>query len=519
MAAVVYVPRDCGAVSLGADGVARAIDAEAKRLGIGVQIIRNGSRGMYSHEPMLEAATERGRIAYGPVRESDVPGLLAARLIEGAAHPLNLGPVSEIPYLKNQTRVTFQRMGIVDPLSLDDCLAHGGYAGLSRALESSPEQVIASVERSGLRGRGGAGFPTGRKWRTAYETPADQKYIVCNGDEGDSGTFSDRMIMEGDPFALLEGMTIAAFAAGASRGYIYIRSEYLSAVDVMRHAIGIARGKGYLGGGILGSQLNFDIDIRVGAGSYVCGEETAMLESIEGKRGLVCAKPPVPAVSGLFGKPTIVNNVITFATAAPILTRGADAYAELGTGRSRGTLPVQLAGNVKYPGLIEKPLGVTLREIIHGFGGGTASGRPVRAVQVGGPLGAYFPAELLDTPMDYESIAAYGGILGHGGVVVFDDTVDMSRMARFAMEFCALESCGKCTPCRIGSVRGVEVIDRIIARKHSRASLALLGDLCATMKAVSLCALGGLAPLPVLSAIRHFPEDFGFSRADVAGLR
>ncbi len=515
MAVSVFIPRDSSAVSLGADTVANSIRSEAARRGLDVKIVRNGSRGMFSHEPMVEVAASAGRIAYGPVAPADVASLFDADFLAGREHRLGLGIADEIPWLKSQSRLTFARVGVIDPVSLDDFLFHGGYRGLGRALAMRPEDVIAEVIKSGLRGRGGAGFPTGIKWKTAADAPATPKYIVCNADEGDSGTFSDRMIMEGDPFVLIEGMTIAALAVGAAHGYIYLRSEYPHAKRALTEAIATAYSKGYLGTNLLGSGVAFDIEIRLGAGAYICGEETAMLESIEGRRGMVRFKPPLPAIEGLFGKPTVINNVISFATVPIILERGANFYRDFGTGNSRGTLPIQLAGNAKRPGLVETSMGVTLREIVHDYGGGTASGKPVRAVQVGGPLGAYFPASMLDTPLDYESMAAQGGILGHGGIVVFDETVDMARMARYAMEFCAIESCGKCTPCRIGSIRGAEVIDDIVNRRRVPESLAILRDLCDTMKFGSLCLLGGLTPLPVLSALKFFPEDFGLGPADV----
>jgi formate dehydrogenase iron-sulfur subunit len=515
MTVSVFIPRDSSAVSLGADSVANSIRTEAERRELDVTIIRNGSRGMFSHEPMVEVATTAGRIAYGPVAPADVASLFDSDFLSGLEHPLRLGIADEIPWLKSQTRLTFARVGVTDPVSLDDFIAHGGYSGLHRALEMTPEDVIAEVTKSGLRGRGGAGFPTGIKWKTAADAPAPQKYIVCNADEGDSGTFSDRMIMEDDPFVLIEGMTIASIAVGATRGYIYLRSEYPHANRTLTEAIATAYSSGYLGNNILGSNKAFDLEIRLGAGAYICGEETAMLESIEGRRGMVRFKPPLPAIEGLFGKPTVINNVISFATVPIILERGADFYRDFGAGNSRGTMPIQLAGNSKCPGLIETSMGVTLREIIHDYGRGTASGKPVRAVQVGGPLGAYFPASMLDTPLDYESMATRGGILGHGGIVVFDETVDMARMARYAMEFCAIESCGKCTPCRIGSIRGAEVLDDIVNRRRVRESLAVLRDLCDTMKFGSLCLLGGLTPLPVLSALKFFPEDFGLTTADV----
>ncbi|MCC6717534.1 MAG: SLBB domain-containing protein [Acetobacteraceae bacterium] len=496
----VFVPGDAAAVSMGADAVAAAVQSEAARQGKAMEVVRTGSRGMLWLEPLLEVATPAGRLGFGPVRAGDVAGLFEAGF-PADGHALALGLVEELPWMARQTRHTFARVGIVDPLSLDDYRAHGGLAGLAAARALAPEEIVARVTASGLRGRGGAGFPTGIKWRTVLGAPAGEKYIVCNADEGDSGTFADRMLIEGDPFTLIEGMAIAGLAVGAAKGFVYLRSEYPHAERTLRRALAPARAGGLLGGG-------FDIELRIGGGSYICGEETALLESLEGRRGVVRAKPPLPALAGLFGKPTVVNNVLSLAAVPAILAHGAEAHAALGTGRSLGTLAVQLAGNIRQGGLFELPFGISLREVIETFGGGTRSGRPVRAVQVGGPLGAYLPASLLDTPLDYEALAGVDGMLGHGGIVVFDDTVDMARQARFAFEFCAKESCGKCTPCRIGATRGVETMDRIIAGTERAGNLAVLDDLATLMTDASLCAMGGLTPLPVLSALRHFPEDF-----------
>jgi formate dehydrogenase iron-sulfur subunit len=504
----IFVPRDAAAVSVGADEVALAFEQAAERRELPISIIRNGSRGLLWLEPMVEVATIKGRVAYGPVTPADVPALLDAMASNGP-HPLRLGLTEGIPWLKRQTRLTFARCGIIDPRSVDDFRTQDGYKGLARALTLTPDAILADVTMSGLRGRGGAGFPTGIKWKTVAQTTADQKYIVCNADEGDSGTFADRMIMEGDPLVVIEGMTIAGVTVGATKGYIYIRSEYPHAVEAMNAAIVAAKRAGYLGKGIGGSKHDFDLEVRVGAGAYVCGEETSLLESLEGRRGLVRAKPPLPAHKGLFGKPTVINNVLSFAAIPFILAGGAKAYADFGMGRSRGTMPIQLAGNVKFGGLFETAFGITPGELVDDVAGGTFTGRPVRAVQVGGPLGAYFPRALFDTPFDYEAFAARDGLIGHAGIVIFDDTVDMSRQARFAMEFCAVESCGKCTPCRIGSTRGVETIDKIRAGERVEQNLAVVEDLCNTMKFGSLCALGGFTPYPVMSALKHFREDFG----------
>ena len=504
----IYVPRDAAARSVGADETAEAISVEAKRRGVDIELVRNGSRGLLWLEPLVEVSTAAGRIAYGPVQAKDVEGLFGAGFTSGQPHALAHGITQEIPYFKNQERLTFARVGVIDPRSIQDYIGHGGYRGLTAALEMEPAAIVAAVTASGLRGRGGAAFPAGIKWKTVRGATATQKYVVCNADEGDSGTFSDRMVMEGDPFVLIEGMTIAGIAAGATRGYIYLRWEYPDAHVALNAAIAAAYAHHYLGDDIQGSGKRFDLEVRLGAGAYICGEETSLLESLEGKRGQVRFKPPLPALQGLFGKPTVINNVITLASVPIILDRGAEHYQQFGMGRSRGTLPIQLTGNIKRGGLIEKAFGITLRELLYDYGGGSLSGRPIRAVQVGGPLGAYLPETQFDTKLDYEAFAEIKGMLGHGGIVVFDDTVDMAAQARYAMEFCAIESCGKCTPCRIGSTRGVEVIDRLVAGENAAKQETILRDLCETMTYGSLCALGGLTPYPVLSAINHFPEDF-----------
>lgn len=499
------VPRDAAALSVGADEVADAIVREAERRGIAMALKRTGSRGMFWLEPLVEVERNGIRHGFGPVTAADVPGLFDAAF---GAHSLALGPTEDIPYLAEQERLTFCRCGITDPVSVADYRAHGGFAGLEKALALEPVEICDMVRESGLRGRGGAGFPTGIKWRTVLDAPGDLKFICCNADEGDSGTFADRMIMEGDPFLLIEGMTIAALAVGAHEGYVYIRSEYPHAIATMREAIARAEAEGWLGDNIHGTDRTFHLEVRVGAGAYICGEETSMLESLEGKRGEVRAKPPLPALEGLFGKPTVVNNVLSLCAVPVILEKGAAFYRDYGIGHSRGTQPFQLAGNIKHGGLVEKAFGVSLHDLVYRFGGGTASGRPVRAVQAGGPLGAYLPESLFHLPKDYEAFAAEEAMIGHGGLVVFDDTVDMAAQARFAMEFCAIESCGKCTPCRIGSTRGMEVLDRIRAGQDVAANMLLLDDLCTVMTDGSLCAMGGLTPMPVRSALKHFPEDF-----------
>lgn len=479
----VRISDDALAIACGADAVAKAF-ADA-----GTEVERVSSWGMHWLEPLVEV----NGIGWGPVTPANV-----ADIIAGGADALCIGPIAAHPFIARQQRLTFARAGKTRPLDLDDYYATGGWQGLAKAREVGPDATIAMVLDSGLRGRGGAGFPAGIKWRTVANATASQKYIVCNADEGDSGTFADRMVMEGDPFMLIEGMAIAGHAVGATKGYVYIRSEYPHAIAKMEAA---AKACAHL-------TAPFEVEIRVGAGAYVCGEETSLLNSLEGKRGEVRAKPPLPALEGLFGKPTVVNNVLTLATVPWVLANGAEAYAAYGMGRSRGTMPIQIAGNVKHGGLFETAFGITLGELVNDIGGGTESGRPVRAVQVGGPLGAYHPPIQFDTPFDYEAFTGIDGLIGHGGLVVFDDGVDMAKQARFAMEFCAAESCGKCTPCRLGSTRGTETLDRVLAGENVDANLALIEDLCDTMKFGSLCALGGFTPYPVMSAITHFREDF-----------
>ncbi len=508
MSLKVYVPQDSSAISVGANAVAEAIAAG----NTDIEIVRNGTRGLFWLEPMVEVETDQGRVAYGPVSPSDVESLINQGILDGdQSHSLSLGLTEEIPFLKNQQRLTFKRLGIADPLSIEDYVAQDGFKGLARALTMTGQECVDEVKTSGLRGRGGAAFPTGIKWQTVLGAEGEQKYIVCNADEGDSGTFADRLQMEGDPYALIEGMTIAGIAVGANKGYIYLREEYPHAHAMLNQAIELAVETNYLGDNVLGSEHSFDLEVRLGAKSYICGEETALLESLEGKRGVVRAKPPLPALEGLFGKPTVVNNVLSLSTIPVIFADGAEHYAGFGMGRSLGTMPFQLAGNLKQTGLVELAFGVTLDALLNEYGGGSASDRPLRAVQVGGPLGTYLPESQWQTMMDYEELASFGAVLGHGGIVAFDDTVDMAEQARFSMEFCAEESCGKCTPCRVGAVRGVEVIDKVRSNTDHQENIVLLSSLCNTMESGSLCAMGGMTPFPVKSAMQHFGEDFGIS--------
>jgi formate dehydrogenase iron-sulfur subunit len=508
MSVVVWVPKDSAAVSAGADEIATGIELIARARGLDVMVKRNGSRGALYLEPLVEVETASGRVAYGPVEASDVESLFDAGFLTGGPHRLAHGATDEIPYLKNQERLTFARAGLADPLDLDAYEINGGLAGLKKVLTMAQRDVVKEVLDSGLRGRGGAGFPAGIKWKTVLEAQGQQKYVACNADEGDSGTFADRMVMEGDPFMLIEGMIIAGIATDATEGYVYIRSEYPDAIAVMKAAKAVMEERGWLGASVGGSGKAFNLHVRRGAGAYICGEESSMLESLEGKRGIVRAKPPIPALKGLFGAPTVVNNVLTLASVPLILEKGAAAYKNYGMGRSHGTLAFQLAGNIKRGGLVEKAFGVTIRELIEEFGGGTATGKPFRTAQIGGPLGAYVSETMLDLPMDYETLAQAGAMVGHGGIVVFDESVDMAEMARFAFDFCAIESCGKCTPCRVGAVRGRETMDKILAGVDVAKNVALVEDLCQVMTDGSLCAMGGLTPMPVMSALKHFSQDF-----------
>ena len=512
----IFIPRDSSALSLGADKVYKEILSESKKRDINIEIIRNGSRGLFWLEPMIEVETSKGRVAYGPINISDINSLFDSEFFLGKKHNLFLGITEEIKWLKNQERLTYARVGITDPVSIEDYEGLDGFKGLKNALKLSPEKIVQEVADSGLRGRGGAAFPTGIKWKTVLDAPSEKKYIVCNADEGDSGTFSDRMIMENDPFVLIEGMIIAGLAVGADQGYIYLRSEYPHAQKILNEAISIALEKNYLGKNILGSDFSFSLEVTRAAGAYICGEETSLLESLEGKRGMVRYKPPLPAIEGLYGKPTVVNNVISLATIPIIMDKGANFYANYGMGRSKGTLPIQLAGNLKQTGLVEKAFGISLRELLYDFGGGSATGKPIKAVQVGGPLGAFLPEEQFDTPLDYEKFSAINAVVGHGGIVAFDESVDMSKMARYSFEFCAIESCGKCTPCRIGSTRGMEVIDKIKTGVDQEKNVSLLRDLGDTMVNGSLCAMGGMTPFPVISALNFFPEDFGLEKTETS---
>jgi formate dehydrogenase iron-sulfur subunit len=476
-----------------AAGAGRLADAWRDRSEL--QLIHTSSRGAFFLEPMVERDTPNGREAWFNVVPGDLP-----RIVDGVGGT----PVEGIPFLQQQTRFTFANFGITEPLALDEYQMRDGLKGLAAAQSLSSEAIIEELRISRLRGRGGAAFPVWKKWQVAQQSGSEEKYVVANADEGDAGTYCDRMIMEGDPFRLIEGMMICARAIGATRGYIYCRYEYPAAAQAMRFAIQKAREADLLDC----DDCLFDLEVVVGAGSYVCGEETALLESLEGRRGVVLAKPPYPAESGLYGKPTIVSNVLTFATIPNILANGGAWHASLGTEGSCGTMAIQLGGRVKQPGLVEIPFGLTLHNVLDRFGGGMAPGARFKAVQVGGPLGSLFPESQLDIPICYDAFAEAGAILGHGGIVVYDDETNMVELARHFMAFTADESCGKCTPCRVGSVRGREILERIQSGQGTAEDLVLLSDLGETMKIASLCALGGRAPYPVLTAIEHFRGEF-----------
>jgi formate dehydrogenase iron-sulfur subunit len=485
-----YLSNDTSSQAVGAGHL-----AEQLRKRTDVEIIRTSSRGAFFLEPMIERDSPVGRVAWYNVVPEDLSHIVAGT---GGT------PVDALPYFTKQTRHTFSNFGITEPLALDAYQSRGGFKGLEAARVMGAEAIIHELKVSRLRGRGGAAFPVWTKWEAALRAAGKEKYVVVNADEGDAGTYCDRMVMEGDPFRLIEGMLICAHVIGAAKGYIYCRQQYRAAARAIRIAVEKVAELGL-------SKLNdrmFSIEVVLGAGSYVCGEETALLESLEGRRGVVRVKPPYPAVSGLYGRPTIVSNVLTFATVPTILTKGGAWYVSLGTEQSRGTIALQVGGRVKQPGLVEIPFGMTLRQVFDQFGGGMADGARLKAVQVGGPLGSLFPESKLDIPICYDAFAEAGAILGHGGIVIYDDETDMVDLARHFMAFTADESCGKCTPCRIGSVRGREILERVQAGGASEEDLALLSDLGETMKTASLCALGGRAPYPILTAIEHFPDEF-----------
>ena len=501
----IYIPKETSACSVGSDLIAGKINAltqEHKH----ISIIRNGSWGAFWLEPFVEIEINGNRVGVSYLNK-DISHLTSIEEFIDDFNNSKPHNILEIDFIKQQTRLVFSRIGLDDPLDLNQYCNSGGYKGLEKSFEIGQQKTIDEIKKSGLNGRGGAAFPTAIKMQTVLDQESKTKYVACNADEGDGGTFSDRLIMECDPYSLIEGMTIAAYSVGANHGYIYLRSEYPLAKYFLTEAIKILKSHNLLGKNILGKNFTFDIELRIGAGSYVCGEETAMMESIEGRRGLVRSKPPLPAIKGLFHQPTLINNVITLASMSVILLHGKEIFSQFGSGKSVGTMPYQLCGNIKQGGLIEVPFGITLNEMIYDFGAGTFNEKPVHAVQIGGPLGIYLPTHLLNTPLTIEALMDLNGSLGHGGVIVFDDSTNMALQAKFAMDFCAIESCGKCTPCRIGSVRGVELIDKIYNGTAVKADRILLEELCETMETTSLCAMGGMTPNPVRSIIKYFPNE------------
>ena len=501
----IYIPKETSACSVGSDLIAEKINAltqEHKH----ISIIRNGSWGAFWLEPFVEIEINGNRVGASYLNK-DISHLTSIEEFIDDFNNSKPHNILEIDFIKQQTRLVFSRIGLDDPLDLNQYCNSGGYKGLEKSFEIGQQKTIDEIKKSGLNGRGGAAFPTAIKMQTVLDQESKTKYVACNADEGDGGTFSDRLIMECDPYSLIEGMTIAAYSVGANHGYIYLRSEYPLAKYFLTGAIKILKSHNLLGKNILGKNFTFEIELRIGAGSYVCGEETAMMESIEGRRGLVRSKPPLPAIKGLFHQPTLINNVITLASMSVILLHGNEIFSQFGSGKSVGTMPYQLCGNIKQGGLIEVPFGITLNEMIYDFGAGTFNEKPVHAVQIGGPLGMYLPTNLLNTPLTIEALMDLKGSLGHGGVIVFDDSTNMALQAKFAMDFCAIESCGKCTPCRIGSVRGVELIDKIYNGTAVKADRILLEELCETMETTSLCAMGGMTPNPVRSIMKYFPNE------------
>lgn len=500
----------CGVAAGGRD-VYDTLSSKLLQRGLNVELRETGCMGMCYNEVLIEVASPSGgRVFYKHVTPEKVDRLVEEHLIGGQAVAEWAIPEDEINnFLFKQTRIVLRNCGIIAPESIDDYLAVDGYKALEKVLYSkSPQEVIAEVTKSGLRGRGGAGFPTGVKWNFARKSPSSQKYIICNADEGDPGAFMDRSVLESDPHSVLEGMLIAGYAINASESYIYVRAEYPLAIRRLEIALAQAKEKGFIGESILGSNFDFEIKIRQGAGAFVCGEETALMMSIEGRRGMPRFRPPFPAQSGLWGKPTNINNVETLASVPWIILHGADAYSKYGTEKSKGTKVFALAGKVARGGLVEVPMGITLREIVFDIGGGTSSGLEFKAIQIGGPSGGIIPASLADTPVDYESVTRTGAIMGSGGLIVMDEATCMVDMAKFFLNFTQNESCGKCTFCRIGTLRIFEILERISNGEGKEGDLELLEQLAESVKSASLCGLGQTAPNPVLTTIRYFRNEY-----------
>jgi len=510
----------CG-LAAGGKELRSVLEEELPRLGVEADVIPTGCIGMCFAEPLVDIKMPgKPRVCYSEVTPKKLREILNSHLVEGkpltdyAMGTLGDGrikgirPLFDLPVLKPQVRIALRNCGIINPAELDHYLARDGYQGLQRAIKMKPEEVIEEVVASGLRGRGGGGFPTGLKWKFCRAAEGSDKYLICNADEGDPGAFMDRSLLEGDPHAVLEGMCIAAYAIGASHGYIYIRAEYPLAIERLKAALRQMREVGLLGESMLGSGFGFDIIIKEGAGAFVCGEETALIASIEGERGMPRSRPPFPAIKGLFSKPSNINNVETFANVASILREGAEWFASFGTEKSKGTKTFALAGKISRPGLIEVPMGMKLGEVVNGIGGGVPDGGTFKAAQTGGPSGGCLPALFLDTPIDYESLAKAGSIMGSGGLVVTDENTCMVDLARYFLTFTQNESCGKCTPCRLGTKEMLSILERICAGEGKMSDIELLGQLGVAIKGASLCGLGQTAPNPALTTLKYFREEY-----------
>lgn len=515
----IMICKGTGCNSSNSEQIAKNFEEELKLNKLDKEIIveRTGCFGLCALGPIVIIYPEAA--FYSLVKPEDVHEIVEEHLIKGrvvkrliyheAVKDGQLKSLDEVPFYKKQVRIALRNCGVINPENIDEYMAFDGYKALEKVLlEMTPEQVIDTIKRSGLRGRGGAGFPTGMKWEFASKSRDDQKYVCCNADEGDPGAFMDRSVLEGDPHAVLEAMAIAGFAIGSSQGYIYVRAEYPIAVKRLTIAIAQARQYGLLGQNILGTGFNFDLEIRLGAGAFVCGEETALMRSIEGKRGMPTPRPPFPAVKGLFGKPTILNNVETYANICQIIVNGPEWFASMGTEKSKGTKVFALGGKINNTGLVEVPMGTTMREIIYDIGGGIPDGREYKAAQTGGPSGGCIPASKLDIPIDYDNLVAIGSMMGSGGLIVMDDTTCMVDIARFFLEFTVDESCGKCTPCREGTKRMLEILERICEGKGEEGDIEKLESLAKNIRNSALCGLGQTAPNPVLSTLRYFRDEY-----------
>ena len=497
-----------GCLSSNGQGVKEKLESAVKEAGLAneVEVRGVGCMGLCCQGPLVQE-DPRG-VLYHRVTPENAPAIIQALMSLEPAKGVEIGN-PESSFFKKQAPIVLENSGKIDPERIESYIAADGYRALNDVvLEMRPKDVVDSIIKSGLRGRGGAGYPTGLKWATVAKTSGDRKFVVCNADEGDPGAFMDRSVLESDPHRILEGMAIAAYAVGASQGYIYVRAEYPLAISRLQTAIRQAKQVGLLGSGIFESNFNFSVDIRIGAGAFVCGEETALMSSVEGRRGVPRPRPPFPAERGLWGCPTLLNNVETFANIPPIIRKGADWFASIGTEKSKGTKVFALAGKIRNTGLIEVPMGMALREIVEDMGGGVPDGSPVKAVQTGGPSGGCIPAEALDIPVDYESLGKVGSIMGSGGMIVMDGDTNMVDVARFFMEFCMDESCGKCIPCRAGTVQMYRLLEKIIAKKATQLDLNKLEELCDLVKNTSLCGLGQTSPNPVLSTLRFFRHEY-----------